>query len=73
MNETLWTARELAKFLGYCESTVARMVSEKPHKLPPRVATLTRPRWLPETVHAWAASNSVMPRAPHVGRPRKVV
>lgn len=54
----LWTPRELAKFLGYTESTVCRMVSQSPEKLPPRVATLARPRWLPEVAREWARMGS---------------
>ncbi len=43
-DNNLWTPRELAKFLGYSESTIRRMVSQCPEKLPPRVASLGRPR-----------------------------
>ncbi len=68
--EPLWTPAELAKFLGYKESTVARMASEEPQKLPPRAPT-SRPRWLPEVCREWAAGGPR--RAPKRGRPRKVV
>lgn len=37
-DDRLWTARELANFLGYSESSVARLVSQQPEKLPPRAA-----------------------------------
>lgn len=64
----LWTARELAKFLAYSESTVARLVSQEPHKLPPRVEGLSRPRWLPSVVMEWASGNTGA--AARRGRPR---
>lgn len=68
-DEKLWTARELAKFLSYSESTIARMVTQAPDKLPPRVAHLSRPRWLPSTVLEWAKTRSP---ASVRGRPRSV-
>lgn len=68
MEDRLWTARELAQFLCYSESTVTRMVSQAPHKLPPRVSGLAKPRWVPEVARQWAASNSA-PR-PRMGRRR---
>lgn len=57
-DDQLWTARELATFLGYSESTVTRMVSQEPNKLPPRVLTLARPRWLPSVVLSWVKENT---------------
>lgn len=69
--EVLWTPRELAKFLGYTESTVCRMVSQYPEKLPPRVAALGRPRWLPEVAREWARVNSEGPIG-RGGRPRDI-
>lgn len=57
-DDRLWTARELAAFLGYSESTVTRMVSRAPEKLPPRVAPLGRPRWLPSAALAWVKENT---------------
>lgn len=57
-DDRLWTARELAAFLGYSESTVTRMVSQEPEKLPPRVSTLCRPRWLPSAALAWVKENT---------------
>ncbi len=65
----LWTPRELAQFLGYTESTVCRMVSSAPSRLPPRVATLGRPRWLPEVAREWARIQSET-APPGRGRPR---
>ena len=65
----LWTPRELAKFLGYSESTICRMVSQCPEKLPPRVATLARPRWLPEVAREWARVSSDL-QIGRRGRPR---
>lgn len=74
MSETtdrLWTARDLARFLVYSESTVARMVSQEPEKLPPRVAGLGRPRWDTETVRRWVAEQSQ--GRGRGGRPRRAV
>lgn len=56
--ERLWTIRELADFLGYSDKTVARMVSQAPEKLPPRVLALTRPRWEPNTVREWVRTGT---------------
>lgn len=68
LSDRLWTTRELAAYLNYQESTVAAMVSRSPEKLPPRVASLGKPRWEPGVVRAWAS------RAAHTqakkGRPR---
>lgn len=72
MDETkLWTSRELARFLGYSESTICRMVSQQPEKLPPRVTTLARPRWAAEVVHEWVKTNSGS-KSQRNGRPRIV-
>ncbi|PQM26754.1 hypothetical protein CVO77_17290 [Sphingopyxis lindanitolerans] len=68
-DDKLWTARELAKFLGYSETTVCRLVSQCPAKLPPRVATLPRARWVPEIAREWAINNSY-PGKRCGGRPR---
>lgn len=57
-DDNLWTPRDLARFLGYSESTISRMVSEFPEKLPPRVSALARPRWVPEVVREWALAHS---------------
>lgn len=68
----LWTARELAKFLGYSESTITRMVSQEPDKLPPRVAALARPRWLPSAAHEWVRSHTGRAaQQRRLGRPRR--
>ncbi|PZU56617.1 MAG: hypothetical protein DI547_16035 [Sphingobium sp.] len=68
-DEHLWTPRELAKFLGYSESTICRMVSQSPEKLPPRVSALARPRWLPQVAREWAKVSSDLPIV-RGGRPR---
>lgn len=68
-DDKLWTARELAKFMGYSESTVARLVSQEPHKLPPRVDNLSRPRWLPSAVLDWAKGGTATGTVRR-GRPR---
>lgn len=57
-DDKLWTARELASFLGYSESTVKMMASAQPDRLPPRVAALSRPRWLPSAALAWVKENT---------------
>lgn len=67
----LWTPRELALFLGYTESTICRMVSSAPSRLPPRVAALGRPRWLPEVAREWARAKSEL-TPPGPGRPRVI-
>ncbi len=69
--DRLWTPRELSKYLGYSESTICRMVSQCPEKLPPRVTALARPRWLPEVAREWAKANSdsIVARK---GRPRTI-
>lgn len=67
--ESLWTARDLAAYLGYQESTLTRMVSAAPGKLPPRVAALHLPRWDPAAVRAWIADQS-RPAHSRGGRPR---
>ena len=69
--DRLWTPRELSKYLGYSESTICRMVSQCPEKLPPRVTALARPRWLPEVAHEWAKANSDSIVA-RTGRPRSI-
>lgn len=68
-DDRLWTARELSKFLGYSETTVARLVSQEPHKLPPRVEGLSRPRWLPSAVYEWVRGNTGNAQVRR-GRPR---
>lgn len=71
-DDTLWTPRELARYLGYSESTITRMVSQEPEKLPPRVAALARPRWLPSAAHEWVKSSTEtnIGRTRRLGRPR---
>lgn len=70
--EDLWTGADLAKFLGYSVTSIASMATKFPHRLPPRVAGLGRPRWVPSIVREWAIeqSASTVPIAPR-GRPRK--
>ncbi len=62
--------RDLARFLRYKPTTMARMVSTDADRLPPRVQALTRPRWNPATVRAWAADQSGPVRQSKLGRPR---
>lgn len=70
---SLWTAADLAVYLCYQESTVARMVSQCPHKLPPRVAGLGKPRWHPEQVEKWALEQSMPEINRRRGRPRNPI
>ena len=70
--DKLWTQRDLAAYLAYTESTIARMVSQQPDKLPPRVAGLGKPRWHPEVVKQWAFNQSTGIVRCHTGRPRMV-
>lgn len=69
----LWTARELATYLCYKESTVARMASQCPHKLPPRVAGLGNPRLDPEIVESWVRDQSLPEINRRRGRPRNTI
>ncbi len=77
--DKLWTTAELADFLGYQRSTVIRMVSQEPARLPPRVGHLAKPRWVPSICWEWAKKGSLgdapaLPRpARKRGRPRRVV
>lgn len=71
--DRLWTPRELAQFIGYSESTITRMVSRAPDKLPPRVAILSRPRWDPDIVRRWVVEASLPQAQTRVGRPRNRV
>jgi predicted DNA-binding transcriptional regulator AlpA len=70
MPDRLWTIRELAAYLGYQESSVVSLVNKNPERLPPRVAALGRVRWEPNTVKAWAVSQSRP--VGKIGRPRIV-
>ena len=70
--DNLWTARELASFLVYTESTVKRMVTDEPDKLPPRVECLGRPRWHPEIVRKWAFAESTSKENDGPGRKREI-
>lgn len=71
-DDNLWTPRELSQFLRYSESTICRMVSQCPEKLPPRINALGRPRWIPDVVRAWARENSFAPKR-RSGRPRNPI
>lgn len=73
-DDRLWTAADLAHFLGYAESTVVRMVTGEPHKLPPRVTVLRKPRWIPSVCRQWVTENNKpVGGGVKVGRPRKVL
>jgi hypothetical protein len=64
MDEDLWDAQRLARYLGLATATVVCKASQKPHELPPR-APGHKQRWVPEVVRAW-----VMPAKARGGRPR---
>ena len=66
--EPLWTAADLAAYLGYTPGSVRALASSEPGRLPPRVAALTRQRWNPDTVRAWVVKQSTP-----AGRPRRAV
>lgn len=73
-DDRLWTPADLARWLGYAESTVVHMVSKRPDRLPPRVPNLHRPRWLPATCREWAAGRAeAAPQTRKPGRPRRRV
>jgi hypothetical protein len=55
-SDALWTVSDLAAFLGYKPSTVTRMVGSSPEALPPRVAAIAKPRWVPAVCRRWAAA-----------------
>lgn len=70
--EGLWGPAQVAAFLGYAESTVVRMVSASPDRLPPRVGHLGKARWVPEVCRAWATAHSKPAEVKvRTGRPRK--
>lgn len=70
--DRLWTPADLARYLGLAETTVSRMANAEPHKLPPRVATLFKPRWDPGVCRRWVVENSVVVGVKRKrGRPRK--
>ncbi len=73
--DALWSARELAAFLNYRESSISSMLSKRPDRLPPRVAALGRPRWSPEVVRAWVKEQTAAGAAVAApsGRPRRTV
>jgi hypothetical protein len=66
----LWTAVELAHFLGLSPRTVTDLASRKPERLPPRVRLMSRLRWLPSVCYAWVEANSTLARPSKGGRPR---
>ena len=67
--EPLWGPDELSRFLGRAPGTIRADLSRAPEKLPPRVAAMSQPRWVPEIVKAWAIKQST-PRQHRGGRPR---
>lgn len=68
--EPLWSATELAVFLGLSPRTIQNLASTKPDRLPPRVRMMSRLRWAPGVCHAWAQSNSTLAKPSKGGRPR---
>ncbi|WP_080402176.1 hypothetical protein [Burkholderia ubonensis] len=69
--ENLWSYKELAAFLGYSPASVQSMVSQRAEQLPPRVAGLGRPRWVPSIVRAWVIEQSTRFPKAKAGRPRR--
>lgn len=68
----LWTETELAAYLGYKPTTIRVMCSRAPNRLPPRLPTTSKLRWVPSVVEAWARNQSEKgPRK--AGRPRMPV
>jgi hypothetical protein len=70
IDPSLWTAVELAVFLGLSPRTVTNLASTKPERLPPRVRTVSRLRWVPSVCHAWVEANSSLAVKSKGGRPR---
>ena len=68
-NDDLWDAARLGQFLGLSASTVVTLSSRSPERLPPRVAAMHSPRWMPEIVRSWAMKSSGVGRRKG-GRPR---
>jgi len=56
--ERLGTPVDVATFLGLSPSTVRAFVSSAPHRLPPRVASMSAPRWVPEVCRDRAMKQS---------------
>ncbi len=67
--ERLWTPIEVGAFLGLSPKTIVSLASRSPHRLPPRVATMPSPRWVPEICREWALKQSGV-RSAKGGRPR---
>jgi hypothetical protein len=65
----LWTMRELAVFLGFTPGTVRVLACKHPERLPPRVAAMVSPRWVPAVCQVWATQQSA-PVKRKAGRPR---
>lgn len=73
VDDCLWTARELARFLRISESTVTAWVSRHPNRLPPPIRIGKCVRWRRETVLRWVEAQEPEPtRASRSrGRPRQ--
>lgn len=69
-DDTLWTPVELAAYLGLSPATITTMCSRAPARLPPRVAAIPKPRWVPDVVRDWAAKQSGVGEKRKGGRPR---
>jgi predicted DNA-binding transcriptional regulator AlpA len=66
-DDKLWTAADLAAFLGLAQSTVTGLASKQPKRLPPRVRALSSLRWSPEVCREWVLKQSSTQQG---GRPR---
>lgn len=65
----LWTPIELAQYMGLRPATIVSLSSRDPERLPPRVASMSALRWVPNVVEAWFVRQS-MPTKRKGGRPR---
>jgi hypothetical protein len=68
-DDRLWTADDLAMFLGLSPRTVTAMASRSPGRLPARVGAMRALRWVPDVVKAWAIRHSGATKSKR-GRPR---
>ena len=67
VEDRLWTADDIAAYMGLSRATVFTLRSRDPQRLPPPVNDTGRPRWHPQTVRDWFAKKGAKAK---VGRPR---
>jgi len=68
--EPLLTAVDLSRLLGLSEKTINTQASQRPDRLPPRVASMRVLRWSPDVVRRWIDEQSQRPDTPRKGRRR---